>query len=78
VANVSIGGAVFEWNDEWWKDTQGSPDRQDPGGEAPGSGPYPDNIFNEEWWGLVTLDRKPRAAYQELKKLWKPIAEETF
>ncbi|WP_218109944.1 glycoside hydrolase family 2 TIM barrel-domain containing protein [Oligoflexus tunisiensis] len=76
--NVSIGGAVFEWNDEWWKDKQGSADRQDPGGSAPGSGPYPDNVFNEEWWGLVTIDRKPRPVYQELKKLWKPIAEETF
>jgi hypothetical protein len=75
---VSIGGAVFEWNDEWWKDGKGAPDQHDVGGIAPGSGPYPDMTFNEEWWGIVTIDRKPRPVYDAMKKLWNPASDEAF
>jgi hypothetical protein len=75
---VGLGGAVFEWNDEWWKDGKGSPNQHDIGGIAPGSGPYPDMTFNEEWWGLVSIERKPRPAYDELKKLWNPNSDQAF
>lgn len=73
--NVLVGACLFEWNDEWWKDPKGSPDTHTTGGfKVDNGGPYPDHFFNEEWFGVVTIDREPRPAYFVLKELFVPVS----
>lgn len=63
--NKEISGlCLFEWNDEWWK-AKGSNDVQDPGGFS-GGVPY-DNFSNEEWYGVVDIDRNTTLAYDTLR-----------
>lgn len=79
--NIFVGGCVFEWSDEWWKapwknNTLGLSLHSIDGtccANAEGFldyGPYPDHFYHEEWFGLLTIDRVPRASYFALQKLY--------
>ncbi len=80
VGNV-IGGAVFEWSDEWWK--AGQPPRfsarvQET--QPNWAGPFPGGWNFEEWFGLVGQGdgslspflRQLRLSYQLYQALWNP------
>jgi hypothetical protein len=64
----ALGGCVFNLTDEWWK-IAGTASTHDPGG-FDNSGVYPDGVADEEWWGILTVEREPRKAYAALKALY--------
>jgi beta-glucuronidase len=74
-AGNSIGGIVFEWLDEWWK--QYEPFIHDTKGVA--MGPFPDGYYHEEWFGLCSQGdgksspflRQLRQSYYMYKKMWR-------
>lgn len=76
-AGNCVGGIVFEYLDEWWKDSRGrsnSAHDTDPTFEMA----FPDGFSQEEWLGIMSQGegnrspflRIPRKAYFELQKLW--------
>jgi hypothetical protein len=63
VGGVAAGGLAFEWNDEWWKN--GSPSTHDISSEI--NFGQPDGINDEEWFGILDINRNPKAAFTVLK-----------
>lgn len=70
----ALGGVIFEWLDEWWKNYE--PYRHDRKSDA--VGPFPGGYYFEEWFGIVGQGdgarspflRQPRKAYNLYKELW--------
>ncbi|MBF0483885.1 MAG: hypothetical protein HQL25_04170 [Candidatus Omnitrophica bacterium] len=70
----SLGGIVFEWLDEWWKNYE--PFVHDTKSDA--IGPFPGGFYYEEWFGIVSQGdgrhspymRQLRKAYYAYKQLW--------
>lgn len=63
---VCSGVTLFSFTDGWWK--SGNNDTQDVGGWAPNSSGVPyDGTPNEEYWGIVDLERKKKEAYEVVK-----------
>lgn len=61
------GVTLFSFTDGWWK--AGNPEQQDQGGWAPFSTGVPyDGAPNEEYWGIVDIDRKKKKAFYVVKE----------
>lgn len=64
---ICSGVTLFAFVDELWK--AGNNDKQDSGGVAPHSSGVPyDGAANEEYWGIVDIDRNKKKAYEVVKK----------
>ncbi len=64
----ALGGCVFEWNDEWWKVSPAGSQQAD--GFAPSN--HPDAFANEEYFGIVDIERQPRPIYALLATMFAP------
>mgnify|MGYP001185193058 CR=1 FL=1 len=65
--DICSGVAVFSFTDGWWK--AGNNDVQDIGGNAPNSSGVPyDGDPNEEFWGIVDIDRNKKDVYFVIKE----------
>ena len=63
------GVTLFAFSDEWWK--AGNPYTHDVGGWAPNSSGVPyDGAPNEEYWGIVDVDRNRKQAFQIVKEIY--------
>lgn len=69
---VCSGVALFSFTDGWWK--AGNNNEQNPGGFAPNSTGVPyDGTPNEEYWGIVDLERNKKEAYEVIQKKYTSI-----
>ncbi|NDV61799.1 hypothetical protein G0Q06_04985 [Puniceicoccales bacterium CK1056] len=66
-AEICAGVVIFAFNDEWWK--HGNNDVQDVSGKDGTGFPY-DDVANEEWWGIVTIDRVKKEVFGVLQEKW--------
>ncbi len=67
-SKVAFGGTVLEWNDEWWKIPPAG--TQETCGFVPSG--HPDGVSNEEFLGIVDIDRHPREVYNALRTGFDP------
>jgi hypothetical protein len=66
---ICSGVTLYAFSDEWWK--AGNNQMQDPGGWAPGSGGVPyDGTANEEFWGIVDIDRNKKMVFGVVKEFY--------
>ncbi len=63
------GVTLFAFVDELWK--AGDNTKLDPGGWAPNSSGVPyDGAPNEEYWGIVDINRKKKLAFYQVKEIY--------
>ncbi len=56
------GIVIFEWTDEWWK----------------GGNPSVQDKHIEEYWGILTWDRKPKPGFETVSKLFNSIPTDSL
>lgn len=72
--DVCSGVTLFAFVDEWWK--AGNNEVQDVGGWAPNSSGVPyDGSPNEEFWGIVDIDRNKKETFDVVKEKYNKIGE---
>lgn len=95
VANsqVTVGGSLMEYADEWWKGNGSSlkclsagstNSTHDPAGYSTNA--HPDGYSNEEWWGIMAVSDNgnapdimtPRQVYNDLKREFFDIDRDGF
>ena len=70
--DICSGVTLFSFTDGWWK--AGNPSEQNPGGWAPNSSGVPyDGSPNEEYWGVVDIDRNKKRTFDVVKLKYKSI-----
>jgi beta-glucuronidase len=71
----ALGGVVFEWTDEWWKNYE--PFYHDKKSDA--IGPFPGGYYYEEWFGITTQGdgqsspflRQMKKSYYAYQEMWR-------
>lgn len=67
---ICKGVSLYAFVDEWWK--AGNNNSQDPGGWAPNSSGVPyDGTPNEEYWGIVDMNRTKKEVFEIVKSQFK-------
>mgnify|MGYP001827350917 CR=1 FL=1 len=73
--DICSGVTMFAFSDELWK--AGNNDVQDIGGYAPNSSGVPyDGSPNEEFWGIVDIDRNKKLTFDVIKNKYKSLEDE--
>ena len=72
--DIGSGVTLFSFTDGWWK--AGNNGAQDVGGWAPNSTGVPyDGTPNEEYWGIVDIERNKKATFDIVKKKYNQVNE---
>jgi hypothetical protein len=70
--DICSGVTLFAFSDEWWK--AGNNDTQEPGGWAPKSSGVPyDGTANEEYWGIVDINRNKKMTYEVVRQIYHQV-----
>lgn len=71
---ICSGVTLFSFTDGWWK--AGNNNSQDIGGWAPNSSGVPyDGSPNEEYWGIVDIDRNKKQTYEVVKTAFNQLSK---